>query len=157
MTENGPIETWPTAEVDPVRRLRALAAAVSGAAVTERVYDAPLDLVWGILVDFEGSFADLQADMTEVRVLTRSGDRVAVSAKGRLGQRAHLRGVARDGFCWMQSRFLIVAMAATAEGEGRTRVALTGGVRVPGRAAIVPVGVRRESRRTLDRLEQLVT
>lgn len=156
MTDHLPTDSWPTADVDPVRRLRALAASVSGAAVTERVYDAPLDLVWGTLIDFEGSFADLQADMTDVRVLDRSGGRVEVSAKGRLGRRAHLRGIARDGFCWMQSRFLIVAMAATAESDGRTRVALTGGVRVPGRAAIVPVGVRRESRRTLDRLEQLL-
>ncbi|WP_109506568.1 hypothetical protein [Nocardioides speluncae] len=156
MSDTEQPQGWPTAEVDPVRRLRALAGAVSGAAVTERVYDAPLDVVWGVLVDFEGSFADLQADLTEVRVLDRTGDRVEVAAKGRLGQRARLRGVARDGFCWLQSRFLIMAMAATEEGDGRTRVALTGGVRVPGRAAIVPVGVRRESRRTLDRLGEML-
>jgi hypothetical protein len=147
---------WPTAPVDPVRRLRALAEAIPGAAVTERVVDAPMDRVWALLSDFEHRFAELQADMTSVRVLAADGDRVELLARGRLGQRARLSGVVRPGWCWLQGQMLIVAMAATPEGPDRTRVALTGGLRVPRRAAIVPIGVRRESRRTLDRLEAML-
>jgi hypothetical protein len=52
----------------------------------------------------------------------------------------------------MQSRFLIIiGMAALQQLDGRTLVALTGGVRVPGRAAVMPLGAARESRRSLDR------
>ena len=56
----------------------------------------------------------------------------------------------------MQSRFLIIGMAVSAEPGGGTLVALTGGIRVPGRAAIVPLRVRLESTKTLDRLEQML-
>ncbi|MFI0350170.1 hypothetical protein [Actinomadura sp. 9N407] len=148
--------TWPSAAVDPVRRLRAMAAGVPGATVTERIVNAPLNQIWEILTDFEDGFTTVQPGMHHVRVLTRDGDRAELHARGRLGQRAHLRGVVRPGWCWLQSRFLIIGMAAAAQPDGRTRVALTGGVRVPAMAAIVPIGVGRESRRSLDKLEELV-
>ncbi|MDN5915198.1 MAG: hypothetical protein L0I76_08860 [Pseudonocardia sp.] len=150
-------DDWPTATLDPVRRLRVLAAGVPGAAVTERILDAPIDQVWAVLTDFETGFTKIQPDMYKVRVAALVGDRIELHARGRLGQRARLRGVVLPGWCWLQSRFLIIAMAAAAEPDGRTRVALTGGVRVPTMAAIVPIGVRRESRRSLDRLAELLT
>jgi hypothetical protein len=147
---------WPVAELDPVRRLHVMAAAVRGARVTERVLDAPLAEVWAVLTDFEGGFAAVQPDMGRVRVTQRKGERVSVTAVSRRGFRARLHGMVRPGWCWLQSRFLIIAMAAASEPDGRTRVALTGGVRLPGRAAIVPIGVRREARRSLDRLEAMM-
>ncbi|MFD3560095.1 hypothetical protein ACFWVU_10530 [Streptomyces sp. NPDC058686] len=61
----------------------------------------------------------------------------------------------RPGWCWLRSRFLLLAVAAAPEEDG-TRVAFTGGVRVPRRAALVPVGVRREGRRSLERLTTLL-
>lgn len=91
-----------------------------------------------------------------VRVVRRDGDRVGALARSRYGMRARLDGVLRPGWCWLQSRFLLIGMAAAAEPGGGTRVALTGGVRIPGRAALVPIGVRREAERALDRLERLV-
>jgi hypothetical protein len=144
---------WPVAELDPVRHLHVMAAAVRGARVTERVLDAPMADVWTVLTDFEGGFATVQPDMRRVRVARRDGEQVSVAAVSRRGFRALLHGTIRPGWCWLQSRFLIIAMAATSEPDGRTRVALTGGVRLPRRAAIVPIGVRREARRSLDRLE----
>jgi hypothetical protein len=45
---------------------------------------------------------------------------------------------------------------STGTAGGGTRVALTGGIRVPGRAAIVPLRVRHESAKTLQRLENLL-
>ncbi|WP_406861576.1 hypothetical protein ABZO31_14395 [Streptomyces sp. HUAS MG47] len=80
-----------------------------------------------------------------------AGDRVEAVAWSRYGMRARFRGVLRPGWCRLQSRFLIVGMAAAAEPGGGTRVALTGGVRVPGRAALLP-GAGRELRRAMDRL-----
>jgi hypothetical protein len=147
---------WPTIDLDPVRRLRAAAAAVTGAHVTERLVDAPLDIVWAVLSDLEGGFGRVQPDMANVRVTSRSGDRVEALARSRYGPRAQLRGVVRPGWCWLQSRYLIIAMAAATEPDGRTRVAFTGGIRVARRAAIVPIGVRREARKSLDRLEGIL-
>jgi len=56
--------------------------------------------------------------------------------------RARLRGTLRPGWCWLQSRFLLIGVAAVPDGPRRTRVAFTGGVRVPGRAALIPLGVK---------------
>ncbi len=147
---------WPVAELDPIRHLHVMAAAVRGARVTERVLDAPMVDVWTVLTDFEGGFAAVQPDMRRVRAVWQEGERVSVRAVSRRGFRALLHGSVRPGWCWLQSRFLVIAMAATSEPDGRTRVALTGGVRIPGRAAIVPAGVRREARRSLDRLETML-
>jgi hypothetical protein len=156
MTDN-----WPRAELDTVRRLRVLAAAIPGAAVTERVIGAPVERVWDLLSDLEGGFGEIQPDLRSLRVVRRDpvgdAERVTALARSKYGLRARLDGVVGPGWCWLQSRFLIVAMAATPEPGGGTRVALTGGVRVPGRAALIPVGVRREARRSLDRLSVKLT
>ncbi|MCU7824602.1 hypothetical protein [Kitasatospora sp. DSM 101779] len=146
----------PTAPLDPVRRLHVMAAGIRGARVTEGVVDAPFDRVWSVMGDLEGEFGRFQPDMRSVRVLHRDGDRLAALARSRYGMRARFDGVIRPGWCWLQSRFLVVGMAAVADGTGATRVALTGGVRVPGRAALVPLGTRREPRLALARLQQRV-
>jgi hypothetical protein len=146
---------WPSAELTDVERFRALAAGVPGAAVTERVFAEPVERVKELLADLD-AFATIQADLVSATLLERYGDRVVVLALGRRGQRARLEGQFRPGWCWLQSRFLIIGMAVAAEPGGGTRVALTGGIRVPGRAAIVAVRVRQESTKTLDRLERLM-
>jgi hypothetical protein len=95
--------------------------------------------------------------MRSVQMLERDGERTIALARSRFGMRARLVGVVRPGWCWLQSRFLIIGVAATPEPGGGTRVAMTGGVRVPGRAALVPIGVRREAERALERLASMVT
>ncbi|MFG3256704.1 hypothetical protein [Streptomyces sp. NPDC048172] len=148
-------EPWPTTEVDPVRRLRALAAGVRGAHVTEAYVDAPFARVWDLLGDLEDAFGHVVTDMERLRVVHRAGERVEAVARSRYGMRARLRGTHRPGWCWLQSRFLLVGVAATPEGPG-TRVAFTGGVRLPARAALIPLGVRREGRRNVQRLTALL-
>jgi hypothetical protein len=147
---------WPTADLDEVRRLRVLAAGIPGAHVTERVLDAPFTEVWAHLADIEGSFGLIEPDMRHIRVTHADGERLEARARSRFGMRARFDGVLRPGWCWLQSRFLLIGVAAAPEPGGGTRVALTGGVRIPGRAAIVPLGVRREAERALDRLAALV-
>jgi hypothetical protein len=146
---------WPSTELTEVERFRALAAGVPGAAVTERVVAAPVERVRELLMDLD-VFAEIQADLASAVLVRRDGERAVVLARGRRGQRARLEGQFRPGWCWLQSRFLIIGIAVAPEPTGGTRVALTGGIRVPGRAAIVPVRVRRESAKTLDRLEDLL-
>ncbi|RFU41846.1 hypothetical protein DZF91_09710 [Actinomadura logoneensis] len=147
---------WPTAELDDVRRLRVMAASILGARVDERVLPRTLDEVWAVMGDLEGGFGRFQPDMRDVRVVRAGQGRVVALARSRFGMRARLEGTLRPGWCWLQSRFLIIGMAAAPEPGGGTRVAVTGGVRVPVRAAIVPLGVRRELDRTLTRLESLL-
>lgn len=151
MTDN-----WPTADLDPVRRLRALAAGIPGAVVTERVFDVLPGPAWDLMWNDGRNFTLIQPDMDSIDSLTIDGDHVSLRARSRHGFRAHLQGTVRPGWCWLQSRFLLIGMAASEEPGGRTRVALTGGVRVPGRAALVPIGVRRESTKTLDRVEAML-
>lgn len=139
-------------EVDPVARLRIMAAGVPGARVVEATLAAPLEAVWAVMSDLEGEFGRFQPDMRSVRVLRVTGDRVEALARSKYGLRAHFHGVLRPGWCWLQSRFLIIGMAAAPTPDGATRVALTGGVRVPGRAAIVPLGAERELRVAMTRL-----
>lgn len=146
---------WPSAELDDVRRLRVMAASIPGARVSERVLPRPLDEVWAVMSDLEDGFGRFQTDMRDVRVLRAEHGRVVALARSRFGMRARLEGTLRPGWCWLQSRFLIIGMAAAPEPGGGTRVAVTGGVRVPSRAAIVPFGVRRELDRSLTRLEGL--
>jgi len=112
--------------------------------------------VWAVLTDFPGGFAAVQPDMREVTVSDSRDDWISLRAVSRYGLRASLKGVLRPGFCWLQSRFLVIGMAVVDEPGGGSRVALTGGVRIPGRPAIVPIGVRRESVKTIERLRRLL-
>ncbi|WP_026924338.1 hypothetical protein [Glycomyces arizonensis] len=144
--------SWPEARVDDLTRFRVLASGVSGARVVERRINAPFEQVWALVSDIEGSFGDIEPDMRGVTVVRREGDRVEAIARSRFGMRARLRGTVRPGWCWLQSRFLIIGIAAVPDGKGGTVVAMTGGVRVPGRAALVPIGVERAARRSLARL-----
>ncbi|MCX4823808.1 hypothetical protein OG883_28830 [Streptomyces sp. NBC_01142] len=144
---------WPTADLDCVRRLYALAAGVRGARVSEREIAAPFDEVWPLLADLDGELGRLVPDMRRLRVVRVDGDRVEAVALSRFGMRARFDGVRRPGWIWLQSRFVLIAVAASPAGNGAaTRVAFTGGVRIPGRAALIPVGVGRAGRRVLGRL-----
>ncbi|MCX5231564.1 hypothetical protein [Streptomyces sp. NBC_00233] len=140
--------------LDDVRRMHVMVAGVRGARLVERVLPVPLPRVWQVMGDLEGGFGEFQPDMRSVRILWRDGERVEALAHSRYGLRAHFHGVLRPGWCWLQSRFLVIGMAAVAaeDESGHTRVALTGGVRVPGRAALVPFGARRELEEAMARL-----
>jgi hypothetical protein len=142
----------------PVRRLHALAAGIRGARVTTREIIAPYDTIAPLLADLDGELARLVPDMRGLRLTRADGDRVEAVAVGRLGLRARFDGIRRPGWVWLQSRFLLIGMAATpsATTPDHTLVAFTGGVRVPGHAALLPVAGGRAGRRVLGRLEERV-
>ncbi|MFC1432996.1 hypothetical protein ACEZDB_20340 [Streptacidiphilus sp. N1-3] len=146
---------WPVADFDQVRRLRVLAAGISGARVAERLIPAPFERVWAIVADLENEFGTFEPDMRRV-VVRQVGDRTEAYAQGRLGLRARFDVDLELGWCWMQSRFLMIGIAA-APAPGGTLVAATGGIRVPGRAALLPVTALPANRRALRRLAARAT
>lgn len=85
-------EPWPVTDLDPVRRLHALAGGIRGAHVTEAYIDAPFERVWSLLGDLEGAFGQVVPDMERLRVVRRQGKHVEALARSRYGMRARLRG-----------------------------------------------------------------
>ena len=129
--------TWPVAEVDPIRRLHVLAAAVPGAVVVETNFDAPFAQVWAVAADLEYELPVYLPDVRTLRITRRDGERLEAHARGYAGMRARFDIVLRPGWCVMRSRFLLGAMAAVPDQE-RTRFAFLGGVHVPGQRALAP-------------------
>lgn len=154
-----PDRDWPVAELDPVRRLRVIAATTPGTSIHETVVAAPLESVWAVAADLENElprwlFPDIRS-ITLTR--TTDGNRPQARAIGYSGLRARFDVVLRPGWCLMQSRFLLGGMAATDEG-GATRFAVLGGFRGPLRL-LAPVALpisARSGTRALTRFTERV-
>ena len=150
----------PPVELDPIRRLRAMAAAIPGAAVAEAVLDAPFDSVWAVATDFE-HVGGIEILIKEARIRSRrpdaetGGERVEIEYKPRpFGPREVIEADVRPGWCWMQSPLAVAAMAAVPEGE-RTRFAHLEAVRFPGRRMLKPfVAAKMALARELRRFER---
>lgn len=124
-------DTWPIAELDPVRRLRVIARTTPGTSYGEILLDAPFDHVWAVASDLERQMPLLITDIRSFTVTASSGEHLEALARSPLGLRARFDIVMRPGWCLMQSRFLIGGLAATPENTG-TRFAFIGGLRIPG-------------------------
>jgi hypothetical protein len=131
-------QDWPVAELDPVRRLRVMAAANPGTMFGETVIPARFEHVWAVAGDLEVELPRLIHDIRTARITARDGDRLEVRARGHLGQRARFDVVLRPGWCWMQSRYLLGGMAAAPHPDG-TRFAFLGGLRLPGIRVLHPL------------------
>jgi hypothetical protein len=131
-------QDWPVAELDPVRRMRVLAAAIPGVAYAEKLIPAPFSAVWDAASDLEHELPRMITDLRSFEITSARAERITARARGRLGQRASFDVVLRPGWCVMQSRFLIGGMAAAPEGES-TRFAFLGGLRLPGIRLLDPV------------------
>ena len=115
---------WPTAELDPVARMRALAAGLPHVAKNETVFEAGFDRVWTLVSDFEQYTARVEAAVGAVKVVSRDGERLVLDVKGPIPLRScgpRFDVVLRPGWCLMSSRLGDIGMAARPEGEGRTR------------------------------------
>lgn len=119
-------ESWPVAELDPVRRLRVLAASLPGTVYAEGTIDAPFDQVWPVASDLADTLPVVLTDVRWARVTWARDERLELVARGRLGQRARFDVVLRPGWCWMRSRLLVGGMAAVPDPAG-TRFAFVGG------------------------------
>ena len=144
---------WPAAELDPVRRMRILAAAMPDAAFRERVLDAPFDDVWRVAGDLEHGTPQWKKDVIGLTILQEEGDRLEIVIRSYLGIRLRAGAVFRPGWCVMQARLFAVGMAAAPEGE-RTRFAHFEALRLPGAGVLRPL-LRHRIQHEFQTLERL--
>ncbi|GAA5771507.1 hypothetical protein Aros01_08046 [Streptosporangium roseum] len=139
-------------DLDPVRRLRVMAAATPGGVLLERVIPLPFATVWAVLEDLEGELPRYQPYVRILRVTPGEGDRLRALALGRAGLRGDFDGVQRSGWCWMQSRYITFGLAAV-EVPGGTLVGRAGSSRRPLLRALLAPLLRRAFARELDVIE----
>jgi hypothetical protein len=128
-----------SAVMDPIERLHLIAAGIPGAAVVERVLDAPFESVWATATDFEGALRGFEVSVSRARIVKRDGETVTLESRlplVRLRQRVDVH--VREGWCLMQGRGFVAGMAARPEGE-RTRFAHLEAARMPGAAITKPL------------------
>ena len=147
--------SWPQVELDPVVRLRALAAALPHVSLEECVIEAPFERVWSFIEDMERGVPQFEGNVQRLRILRREGERLWLESNGPLGGTLRMQAVLRPGWCVMGTGNggVQIGMAARAEGPGRTRFAHFEGSRWLGRLAR-PL-FRRFVRRDLARLARL--
>lgn len=128
-------QSWPVAQFGPVARLRALAAALPGAVLDDRVVGAPYERVWDYFADMERSLPEFDRQVGDFRILSRDGNRLRakVRSAGPLPVWVSLDVDLEPGWCWMVSRpaFYVVGFAAEPDGE-QTRFAHLEGYVLPG-------------------------
>jgi hypothetical protein len=104
--------------LDPVARLRVIAAGLPEAGFVEGVLDAPYASVWGVVSDLEHGVPEFESDVRAVEILKRRGERLELVVEVADGRRLPMEMVLRDGYCLMQSEAAAIGMAAQAEGAG---------------------------------------
>lgn len=137
-SEDAPLDVqalaWPTAELDPIARMRALAAAMPHVATDETVFDVDFDRFWGFIAELDRSAPAFEATVARARIVSRASDaeralppaqrseRLVLEARSPLaGPWIRFDVVLRPGWCLMHSRFGEVGMAAAPESAERTR------------------------------------
>lgn len=148
--------SWPSVDLDPVRRMRVLASAIPGAAVAEALLDAPFDDVWAAATDFENAVPRIELFIDRARVVAREGERLSVQITPPiLGRPQPLEVVLRPGWCWMVSPLAVAGMAAVPEAE-RTRFAHLEALTVPGGRFAAPLlSAKMALARELGRIERI--
>lgn len=81
-------DEWPVTVLDPVRRLRVMAAAIPGAVYSEDVMDASFAEVWAVASDLRNELPHLLSDVRSVRVTRLEGERLEALTRNGLGMRA---------------------------------------------------------------------
>ena len=148
----------PPVELDPVRRLRVLAAAGGHRLFEERVLPGSFEQVWSVAADLEGELPGIVSGLRSFRVSAAEpgSDRLSGVAVSRIGHRERFDIVLRPGWCLMQSRAVVGGMAAVSGPDG-VRFAMFGGLRLPGAQVLrrlSPSASRRQGAAMMDRLEQ---
>ncbi|MEU6063945.1 MULTISPECIES: hypothetical protein [Streptomyces] len=148
----------PVTELDPVRRLRVLAAGLNAVMYADAHLDLPFADVWAVASDLE---VELPYLLPMLRAFRTSPGAPGASARssawayGPFGHRARFDIVLRPGWCLMQSGCVVRGMAAVPESAG-TRFAVLGGLRrswtTPAQRALRPLGKVR-GRRMIARAE----
>lgn len=134
MNETPAAPPWPTARLDAVDRLRAIAAARPHLAYHERTIDVPFELVWSVFGDLENTVPLFDAYVRWLRITSRDGERLSLEAGGAIpGLRMRFEAIHRPGWCVMRAFEAEVGMAAAPRGPNTTRIAHFEGSRFLGR------------------------
>ena len=144
---------WPSADLNPVRRMRILVAGLPNAAFRERVLDAPFDDVWRVASDLEHGTPLWEKNVGGLAILQEQDDRLEVEIRSFFGLRLRARAVLRPGWCVMQGQLFAVGMAAAPEGE-RTRFAHFEALSLPGSGVLRPL-LRHRIHHEFETLERL--
>jgi hypothetical protein len=144
---------WPSARIDAVARLRAIAAARPHLAYRERTLDAPFDVVWSVLGDLERGVPRFDHFVRWIRIVARDGEQIRLESNGPFGTTLRFTAIHRPGWCVMRSWEAEVGMAAAPIGAERTRIAHFEGSRFLGALGRWWFGRRME--RELDTLAAL--
>lgn len=122
---------WPGVDMDPIMRLRVLAATLPGVAMEERTIPVPFDELWRFLSDLERSIPSFDPLVCSVRIRERSphGDQIRLRA---WPSPFPFRVELTDGLCLMHSPVFMVAMAAAPAGPDATRIAHLEGIPIAG-------------------------
>lgn len=126
---------WPAVELDPVARLRALAASMPWVSLEEAVIAAPFARVWSYIDDMERGVPQFEGNVRRIEILARDGERLRLRSFAPGGFPMQLDAVLRPGWCVMRGAFGEIGMAAAPAGPGATRFAHFEGSRWLGRAA----------------------
>jgi hypothetical protein len=151
--------SWPDATLDPIRRLRVMAAVVPGSVVVEAVLDAPLAEVWAVATGFEEYLHRFELGIRSAHIAARSGgdgeERLDLRIRTVIGLPMRMDVLLRPGWCWMEARprTYTVGLAAVADGA-RTRFGHLEGVPLPGGRFAAPL-IRRSMSGDLRRIEAL--
>ena len=145
-----------TDDLDPIRRLRVLAAALPGVTLVECRIDAPFEAVWSIAGDLAESVPRFEKPITRVEITERHDDRLKITVHLRRGPATTWNVLLRPGLCWMQStrRGMLVGMAAVPRPDGGTDFAHAEGTRGSFGRLLAPV-LRRKLRREIKAIERL--
>jgi hypothetical protein len=112
---------WPAASLDPVARMRALAAGLPNAAIDETVFDAPFERFWPFIEDLEGNTPRYEGAVNRLRILDRHGEQIRLEARTPIGLWVEFDCVLRSGWCVMRSDSAQIGMAAHPESATQTR------------------------------------
>jgi hypothetical protein len=115
------MSTWPTAQLDPVGRLRVLAAALPNGVLVERELAVPFERLWEYIADLERSVPQFDRTVGRLTVHERaplaggSGERISAVAGMLRGPGIRFDVRLEPGFCWMvqRQRLYVVGMAAS--------------------------------------------
>jgi hypothetical protein len=112
---------WPTAALDPVAKMRALAAGLPYAAIDETIFNVPFDRFWPFIEDLETNTPRFEGAVNRLRILDRHGDQIRFVARTPIGSSVTFDGVLRKGWFIMRSNHAQVGMAAHPENPTQTR------------------------------------
>jgi hypothetical protein len=112
---------WPTAALDPVARMRALAAGLPNAAMDETVLDVPFERFWSFIEDLENNVPRFEGAVNRLRILERRDERLRIEARTPIGLWVSFDCVLRSGWCLMRSDSGQIGMAARPESPTQTR------------------------------------